>query len=160
MQEAWKKEYGDIMVGMTTTSLYSSFSQYNNLKHWKKRGHSAGSVSYEATKETRKMLQHWLKENHTRRFFEWYSATKPSGQPHKRDHRNRSHTFAYSQLKIPKKITKSAHSRGIYFSTLYDNSCEFLREEIQEDKLVKSFDTSIETLVSIWCGYACLSALN
>ena len=150
VQETWKKEYGDTMVGVTTTSLYGSFSQYQNLKYWKKRGHSAGSVSYEATKPTIQMLRDWLKENHTRKYFEWYHATKPTGQPYKRDHRNRSHTFAYSKLNIPKEIIKSDHSRGIYFSTLYDNSCEFLREEIQEDKLVKSFDSSIESLVDVW----------
>jgi hypothetical protein len=123
VQEIWKREYGDTMVGVTTTSLYGSFSQYQNLKYWKKRGHSSGSVSYEATKPTIAMIRDWLKENHTRKFFEWYSATKPTGQPYKRDHRNRSHTFAYSKLGIPREITKSAHSRGIYFSTLYDNTC-------------------------------------
>ena len=150
VQEIWKREYGDTMVGVTTTSLYGSFSQYQNLKYWKKRGHSSGRVSYEATKPTIAMIRDWLKENHTRKFFEWYSATKPTGQPYKRDHRNRSHTFAYSKLGIPREITKSAHSRGIYFSTLYDNTCEFLREEITEDKLKKSFDSSIEGLVNVW----------
>ena len=150
VQEIWKREYGDTMVGVTTTSLYGSFSQYQNLKYWKKRGHSSGSVSYEATKPTIAMIRDWLKENHTRKFFEWYSATKPTGQPYKRDHRNRSHTFAYSKLGIPREITKSAHSRGIYFSTLYDNTCEFLREEITEDKLKKSFDSSIDGLVNVW----------
>jgi len=150
VQETWKKEYGDTMVGVTTTSLYGSFSQYQNLKHWKKRGHSAGSVSYEATKPTIQMLRDWLKQNHTRKYFEWYHATKPTGQPYKRDHRNRSHTFAYSKLNIPKEIIKSDHSRGIYFSTLYDNTCEFLREEIQEDKLVKSFDSSVSALSELW----------
>ena len=150
VQETWKKEYGDTMVGVTTTSLYGSFSQYQNLKYWKKRGHSAGSVSYEATKPTIQMLRDWLKQNHTRKYFEWYHATKPTGQPYKRDHRNRSHTFAYSKLNIPKEIIKSDHSRGIYFSTLYDNTCEFLREEIQEDKLVKSFDSSVSTLSELW----------
>ena len=150
VQEIWKREYGDTMVGVTTTSLYGSFSQYQNLKYWKKRGHSSGSVSYEATKPTIAMIRDWLKENHTRKYFEWYGATKPTGQPYKRDHRNRSHTFAYSKLGIPREITKSAHSRGIYFSTLYDNTCEFLREEITEDKLKKSFDSSIEGLVNVW----------
>ena len=150
VQETWKKEYGDTMVGVTTTSLYGSFSQYQNLRHWKKRGHSAGSVSYEATKPTIQMLRDWLKENHTRKYFEWYSATKPTGQPYKRDHRNRSHTFAYSKLGIPKELTKSDHSRGIYFSTLYDNTREFLREEIPEDKLVKSFDSSVDALSELW----------
>ena len=150
VQETWKKEYGDTMVGVTTTSLYGSFSQYQNLRHWKKRGHSAGSVSYEATKPTIQMLRDWLKENHTRKYFEWYSATKPTGQPYKRDHRNRSHTFAYSKLGIPKELTKSDHSRGIYFSTLYDNTREFLREEIPEDKLVKSFESSVDALSELW----------
>ena len=150
VQETWKKEYGDTMVGVTTTSLYGSFSQYQNLKHWKKRGHSAGSVSYEATKPTIQMLRKWIMENHTRKYFEWYSATKPTGQPYKRDHRNRSHTFAYSKLGIPKELTKSDHSRGIYFSTLYDNTREFLREEIPEDKLVKSFDSSVDALSELW----------
>ena len=150
VQEIWKREYGDTMVGVTTTSLYGSFSQYQNLKYWKKRGHSSGSVSYEATKPTIAMIRDWLKENHTRKYFEWYGATKPTGQPYKRDHRNRSHTFAYSKLGIPREITKSAHSRGIYFSTLYDNTCEFLKEEITEDKLKKSFDSSIEGLVNVW----------
>ncbi len=150
VQETWKKEYGDTMVGVTTTSLYGSFSQYQNLRHWKKRGHSAGSVSYEATKPTIQMLRKWIMENHTRKYFEWYSATKPTGQPYKRDHRNRSHTFAYSKLGIPKELTKSDHSRGIYFSTLYDNTREFLREEIPEDKLVKSFDSSVDALSELW----------
>jgi len=150
VQETWKKEYGDTMVGVTTTSLYGSFSQYQNLRHWKKRGHSAGSVSYEATKPTIQMLRKWIMENHTRKYFEWYSATKPTGQPYKRDHRNRSHTFAYSKLGIPKELTKSDHSRGIYFSTLYDNTREFLREEIPEDKLVKSFESSVDALSELW----------
>jgi hypothetical protein len=33
---------------------------------------------------------------------------------------------------------------------LYNNSYEFLRGEIKEDALVKSFDTSYESLVDIW----------
>jgi serine protease inhibitor len=33
---------------------------------------------------------------------------------------------------------------------LYDNSYEFLRGEIKEEQLVKSFDTSYEALVKIW----------
>ena len=148
VQETWKKEYGDTMVGVTTTSLYGSFSQYQNLKHWKKRGHSAGSVSYEATKPTIQMLRKWIMENHTRKYFEWYSATKPTGQPYKRDHRNRSHTFAYSKLGIPKELTKSDHSRGIYFSTLYDNTREFFKSFLYRHNLNK-INTGIPSGYSI-----------
>jgi hypothetical protein len=138
------------LVGVTTTSLYGSFSQYQNLKHWHKRGHSSGSVSYEPTKETIYLIRDWLKLNYPQKYFEWYVATKSTGQPYKRDHRNRSLTFAYSKLQIPKELQKSKHERGIYFSTLYDNSAAFLRKEIDETALVKSFDTKTETLVQLW----------
>lgn len=155
VQQDWKKQYGDVLVGVTTTSLYGKdkaggLSQYDNLKHWKKMGFSSGSVSYECTKPTIKLLLNWLAKNHTRKYFEWYGATKPSGQPYKRDHRNRSYTFTYSKLGIPKELIKSEHHRGIYFSPLYNNTCEFLRGEIKEDQLVKSFDTSYEYIGNLW----------
>lgn len=155
VQHQWKKQYGDVLVGVTTTSLYGKkklggLSQYDNLKHWKKMGYSSGSVSYETTKPTVDMIRAWLKKNHTKKWYEWYMAKKPSGQPYKRDHKNRSYTFTYSKLQIPKELIKSEHARGIYFSPLYNNTNEFLRGDITEDKLVKSFDTSYEYLTNLW----------
>ena len=155
VQEDWKKQYGDTLVGVTTTSLYGNnkpqgLSQYDNLKHWKKMGFTSGSVSYETRKPTVKLMLDWLKKNHTRKYFEWYIAKNLDGMPYKRDHKNRSYTFIYSTLNIPKDLIRSEHARGIYFSPLYDNSYEFLRKEITEDKLAKSFDTSYDYLVNLW----------
>jgi hypothetical protein len=155
VQKQWKAQYKDTLVGVTTTSLYGKnkmggLSQYDGLKHWKKMGFSEGSVSYEPTKKTIGMIKAWLMRNHTRKYFEWYEAKKDTGQPYKRDHRNRSYTFTYSRLSLPKELIKSNHQRGIYFSPLYNNSCEFLRGEIGEQDLVKSFDTSYSYLVDLW----------
>jgi hypothetical protein len=155
VQNLWKKQYGDVLVGVTTTSLYGKtkpggLSQYDGLDHWMPMGFTSGSVSFEPNRSTRNMLQQWLRTNHTRKYFEWYFAKKPSGQPHKRDHKNRSLYFTYSKLSIPKELVRSEHARGIYYSPLYDNSSEFLRGEITEDQLVKSFDTSYDALVKIW----------
>ena len=155
VQTQWKKQYGDVLVGVTTTSLYGKnkmggLSQYDNLKHWKKMGFSSGSVSYEATKPTIRILLNWLAKKHTRKYFEWYVATNEQGQPYKRDHRNRSYTFAYSQLKIPKDTYKAEHHRGIYFSPLYTNTNDFLQGNIKESELVKSFDTSYNYLNDLW----------
>lgn len=155
VQYQWKKQYGDTLVGVTTTSLYGKnklggLSQYDNLKHWKKMGYSSGSVSYETTKPTVRLMLNWLKKYHTRKYFEWYQAKKPTGQPYKRDHKNRSYTFIYNKLNIPKELIRSEHGRGIYFAPLYNNTNEFLRGEITEDKLVKSFDTSYEYLTNLW----------
>ena len=155
VQADWKKQYGDVLVGVTTTSLYGKtkaggLSQYDGLEHWNKMGFSSGSVAFEPSRSTKKLVFDWIKENEPRKYFEWWEAKNPQGLPLKRDHKNRSLNHAYSKLKIPKELIRTEHQRGIYFSPLYNNTNEFLRKEITEDKLVKSFDTSEETLSNIW----------
>ena len=155
VQKDWKVRYGDTLVGVTTTSLYgktkaNGLSQYDGLEHWQKMGFSSGSVAFEPKRSTANMVYKWIKENHTRKYFEWWEATNTQGLPLKRDHKNRSLNFAYGKLKIPKELIRTEHQRGIYFSPLYNNTNEFLRKEIGEDVLVKSFDTSEEALTNIW----------
>ena len=155
VQKDWKERYGDVLVGVTTTSLYGNtksngLSQYDGLEHWNKMGFSSGSVAFEPSRATKRMIFNWIKENHTRKYFEWWEAKNKQGLPLKRDHKNRSLHFAYPKLGIPKELTRTEHQRGIYFSPLYDNTSEYLRKEIGDDKLVKSFDTSLEALTNIW----------
>jgi hypothetical protein len=155
VQKDWKKQYGDTLVGVTTTSLYGNtksggLSQYDGLEHWNKMGFSSGSVAFEPTRTTKKLVFDWIKENHTRKYFEWWEAKNQQGLPLKRDHKNRSLNFAYSKLQIPKELIRTEHQRGIYFSPLYNNTNEFLRKEITDSELVKSFDTSEESLANIW----------
>ena len=155
IQELWKKLYNDTLVSVTTTSLYGrtkvdGLSQYDGLDHWQKMGFTAGSVSFEPERQTRYEIRDWLRSKHTRKYFEWYVAKKPSGQPYKRDHKNRSLQFVYSKLDIPKNLIRTDHARGIYWSSLYDNSIEYLNKKIEDKDLIKSFDTSVEALVNIW----------
>ena len=155
VQADWKRQYGDTLVGVTTTSLYGKtkaggLSQYDGLEHWNPMGFSSGSVAFEPSRATKKLVFDWIKENHTRKYFEWWEAKNPQGLPLKRDHKNRSLNFAYSKLQIPKELIRTEHQRGIYFSPLYNNTNEFLRKEITDSELVKSFDTSEEALANIW----------
>ena len=155
VQSDWKRQYGDTLVGVTTTSLYGKtkaggLSQYDGLEHWNPMGFSSGSVAFEPSRATKKLVFDWIKENHTRKYFEWWEAKNQQGLPLKRDHKNRSLNFAYSKLQIPKELIRTEHQRGIYFSPLYNNTNEFLRKEITDSELVKSFDTSEEALANIW----------
>lgn len=155
VQKDWKERYGNILVGVTTTSLYGKtkpggMSQYDGLDHWNKMGYSSGSVAFEPSKATSRMLYDWIKENDTRKYFELWVAKNNDGLPYKRDHKNRSLNYVYSKLKIPKNLIRTEHQRGIYFSPLYTNTNEFLREEIGEGDLIKAFDTSTEALTEIW----------
>ena len=155
VQRDWKDRYGDVLVGVTTTSLYGKtksggLSQYDGLEHWNPMGFSSGSVAFEPKRATSKMVFEWIKENYPRKYFEWWEAKNQQGLPLKRDHKNRSLNFAYSKLGIPKELIRTEHQRGIYFSPLYNNTNEFLRKEISEKELVKSFDTSTDALSNIW----------
>ena len=155
VQADWKRQYGDTLVGVTTTSLYGKtktggLSQYDGLEHWNPMGFSSGSVAFEPSRATKKLVFDWIKENHPRKYFEWWDAKNQQGLPLKRDHKNRSLNFAYSKLQIPKELIRTEHQRGIYFSPLYTNTNEFLRKEITDENLVKMFDTSEEALANIW----------
>ena len=150
VEEEWKKKYGYTIAGVTTTSLYSSFSQYQNLQYWNKRGHSSGSIRFEPTRSTIKLAKEWLRYTEPRKYWEWSVALRYSNLPLKRDAKQRLLAYVYRLLKVPKELTMTDHKRGIYFCTLFNNTCEFLRDEIGEDKLVKRFDNSTEALVNIW----------
>ena len=155
VQQDWKRQYGDVLAGVTTTSLYGKtkaggLSQYDGLEHWTPMGFSSGSVAFEPSRATKRLVFDWIKENHTKKYFEWWEAKNQQGLPLKRDHKNRSLNFAYSKLQIPKELIRTEHQRGIYFSPLYNNTNEFLRKEITDSELVKSFDTSEEALANIW----------
>ena len=50
VQQDWQNKYGDVLVGVTTTSLYGKtkaggLSQYDGLEHWNAMGFTSGSVS-------------------------------------------------------------------------------------------------------------------
>lgn len=157
VESAWNKSYDTIdmpskLIGMTTTSLYSSFSQYQNLTYWNKRGHSSGSIKFEPSKDTLKKIQQYLMTTYPRKYWEWYVATEPGGMPLKRDFKQRSLSFLYNELKIDKSLIETNHQRGIYFCMYYENGKEFLKGEISESNLIrrKGFDNSIDYLSNLW----------
>jgi hypothetical protein len=113
-------------------------------------GFTSGSVAFDPSKKTMKMVFDWIKENHTRKYFERWEAKNTQGLPLKRDHKNRSLHFADGKLKIPKNLIRCEHQRGIYFSPLYNETFEFLRKEKPFRDLTKRFDNSIENLVNVW----------
>jgi len=157
VEKSWNDRYDNEkmpskLVGITTTSLYSSFSQYNNLAYWNKRGHSSGSIKFEVSKETLRKVKSYLQREFPLKYWEWYIATEPQGMPLKRDFKQRSLSFIYNKLKIEKKYYETNHSRGIYFCPLYDNMKEYLRMEIPEEKLKRrtDFANDVTSLTKLW----------
>ena len=149
VEDLWNYRYKDKLVGITTTSLYGSYSQYNGLKYWLKKGHTSGSIKYEPSEKIVLRIRDWLKSEYPKKYWEWYVATRTDGLPLKRDHKQRSLSFAYSKMGIDKKYIQADHKRGVYFCPLFTNTREYLRTDIT-DGLVRRFDNSIEALTELW----------
>lgn len=150
IEKDWEKQYGDKLVGLSTTSLYGSNSMYNNLKYWNRRGKTQGATSFEFSKETEEMIKDFGKNLEPYKYFEWWAAKRPNGQQLKRDHRNRSRQYFLRKLGIKSKALITEHARGVYFNHLFTNTSSFLKGEIGEEQLEKRYDNKLESLVDMW----------
>ena len=150
IEKDWEKQYGDRLVGVSTTSLYGSNSMYNSLKYWNRRGKTQGSISFEFSKETEAMIKEYGKNLEPYKYFEWWGAKRPNGQPLKRDHRNRSRQYFFRKLGFKTKELITSHSRGVYFNHLFKNTSSFLKNEIGVDELERRYDNRLESLVDMW----------
>jgi hypothetical protein len=155
VQKAWKDAYGDTLVGVTTTSLYGAKAgtgtQYTGLKpYWRELGESAGSVPYEPTKATLALARQYLLQNYPEQFFYFHRAKNDNGAPKCSGATSKSLAFIYKSLGIESSVSRSGLRRGVFFAELYENTKEFLRGEITEDKLVKRFPTDVESLTTYW----------
>lgn len=157
--DAWKKTYGDTLVGMTTTSLYGDTgkdgkTQYDGLTpYWKKMGQSKGTVPLKMTNAVYEKVQEWVRLCHPERYYQ--DAVRS-----RKDSKNKLQRFAYKELGLAEG-SMSEHKRNIYFSRLYKNTDLYIQRYVQnqydasikridEQSLEPAFDNSIEALTEHW----------
>lgn len=152
--DLWKREYGETLVSVTTTSLWASIktvSQYDGLKpYWENLGETKGTTPLKITDELYFKMRKWMWKNYPQEYHFKFVAKDEMGRPAERDNKNRAIEWVYKDLGLKKHEYVSGHTRGIYFSRLYKNTDEFLRGEIKEDELIPAFDNSIEALTNFW----------
>jgi hypothetical protein len=127
VRNQWKKDYDDVLVGLTTTSLYGAHSQYNGIPHWKTLGESAGKIMIKPDDSVYLVWNKWLKENHPEEHQKAISTTGP-----KQNVINR----IFKHLGIKGKDYEHGFKRGVFFANMYDNGLEYLRNEIDDSELV------------------------
>ena len=127
VREQCKKDYGDILTGITTTSLYGIHSQYNGIPLWKTLGESNGKILIKPDDEVYLIWNQWLKKNHPEEHLKAISNTGP-----KQNVINR----IFRHLEIKPKNYEHGFKRGVYFANIYENGKEFLRSEIKEEDLI------------------------
>jgi hypothetical protein len=158
VEKAWYDEYGYVLAGVTTTSLYGSKttnrgSQYSNLEpYWKELGESAGATSYEPSSETLTIAREYLRQHYPQEYWQWFIGKNERKLPMATNANQRSISFLYKRLGIPETKYTTGHKRGVYFAHFYENFKEFLRKEIPQQELCRRTDikNDVASLTEYW----------
>tara|TARA_Y100001938_G_scaffold149074_1_gene234735 strand:- start:22941 stop:24098 length:1158 start_codon:yes stop_codon:yes gene_type:complete len=143
IRDKWFEQYNDILIGVTTTSLYGVHSQYNGIPHWKTLGESAGKIAIKPDDDVYFVWANWLKENYREEFDKAQSQTGP-----KQNTINR----IFKHLGIKGKDYEHGFHRGVFFANMYDNGLEYLRNEIEDKdlRMKPKFENDIDYIMNWW----------
>lgn len=143
IRDAWEEKYGDKLIAVGTTSLYGINSMYNGMPHFKTMGETAGQVRLKPDDEVYLPWNTWLKENHPEEHKKAINATGP-----KQNIINK----VFKHCSIKPSTYDHGFKRGVYLAMMYENGCEFLRNEIDKNelKLKKKFEDDIPYTEKWW----------
>jgi hypothetical protein len=164
VREYWNSKYKNILIAVGTTSLYGIHSQYNGIPLFKTLGESAGKISLKPDDKFYDPWHQWIKENRA----EWYKQNISDERA--RNGANMGYESNGPVSGIKQKIlsaifkecgikaTEYHHGfkRGVYMAMMYENGCEYLRNEITEDKLIlkDKFKQGTEYINKWWKKHA------
>jgi hypothetical protein len=150
-REIWKKLYNEELVGMTTTSLYGSYSMYNSLKWWHKCGSSTGKMMIKPDDSVYEGWHQWLKDNKTEEYNKAMTQKEGVNGP-VTGAKNRVISMIFKELKIKTSDYTHGYERGVYYSCFYENTKEFLQNKITEKdlKLKELFKKDVQGVLDWW----------
>ena len=135
VRDLWKQLYGQTLVGMTTTSLYGSYSMYNSLKWWHKCGSSAGKISIKPDEDIYKVWHEWVKDNCTEKYDKAMTQREGVSGP-VTGAKSRVLSMIFSKCDIKQSHYQHGYERGVYYSCFYENTKDYLQSKINDDKLI------------------------
>ncbi len=200
VRDYWNSKFGNILVGLTTTSLYGSHSMYQRIPFWKELGVTAGKIALKPDDDIFQEWANYLKVNHSEGFDkatipyvaditqegeEWVCADEfiritattkeeliakleadnysvhTSGEVYDKKSRHKfpptgpkqqTMLLLFKILGIKASDYEHGFQRGVYFAPFYENTREYLRKEITDDKLVLSsrLTNDVENVMLWW----------
>lgn len=141
--DMWRRRYGDVLAGITTTALYGKSSMYNRLKEYDYLGDSYGVGVFHMSEAGFRTLRAFVISNGWRGRAGGFNA----GLNGKTDILQK----ACAMLGVPLDAVSSNQQRGIYFAALGDESLAFLRGEPNEyEPYARDQDAIREWWLSRW----------
>ena len=151
IRDAWKKLYGQTLVGMSTTSLYGIHSMYNSIPLWRTMGKSVGRIALKPDDATYEVWHDWVRENMKS---EYKKATTQkegvSGPP--TGVKQKTINLIFKAVGIKASDYEHGFQRGIYYADMYENGKEFLRGEIEEKdlKMKQKYSEDSDYIMKWW----------
>ena len=134
VRDLWKKLYNQTLVGMTTTSLYGSYSMYNSLKWWHKCGSSAGKISIKPDEDIYKVWHEWVKDNCATQYDAAMTQREGVSGP-VTGAKSRVLGMIFSKCGIKQSNYQHGYERGVYYSCFYENTKDYLQNKIDDSSL-------------------------
>lgn len=136
VQDVWYENYKQVLVGMTTTSLYGSYSMYNNIPWWHKCGTSSGKILIKPDQTCYEIWHQWIKDNRKEEYIKSMTQKEGISGPVTAA-KLRVLSMIMSSCDIKQKDYVHGYERGVYYSQFYQNTKEFLQNKIKEKDLIK-----------------------
>jgi hypothetical protein len=151
VRDEWQLRYGDVLAGLTTTSLYGPSSMYNAIPWWKTLGATIGAIPIQPDVNIYKKWRLWVRTNRKKEFAE-ITTTKNGRGGAATSEKTRVVELIFDSASISKDEYKHGFERGVFFSSFYENTKDFLCDKISENDLVLKprFQGDIGAIMDWW----------
>ena len=151
IRDTWERMYSQKLVGMTTTSLYGSYSMYNNIPWWHKCGSSSGKISIKPDQGCYDTWHQWIKDNRKEEYIKAMTQKEGVSGPVTAA-KLRVLSMIMDSCDIKQKNYVHGYERGVYYSCFYQNTKEFLKNEIDESNLIMKPQVcrDVESIMEWW----------
>jgi len=126
MVEKWEQKYNTKILAVMTTSLHGQSSAYQGMKWWKSIGITSGSQTIKPLLTEWGKWSSWLRDNFSDEIDILSNQSSPLQAKLK---------FLYRCLDIDDREFQHGHKRGVFVMGFYENWREFLRNEINKNRL-------------------------
>ena len=150
VRDTWERLYNNKLVGMTTTSLYGTKSFYNGVPYWKKCGGSAGKIALKPDEKYYEWWHDFVKKTYPDEYKKKMTQKEGVSGP-VTGAKQRVIDMIFRHLKLKASNYVHGYERGVYYSTFYDKSKEFFKDEVKLDELtLKDKFSDDSNMVDYW----------
>lgn len=151
VRNTWEELYEEKLVGMTTTSLYGSYSMYNGIPWWHKCGSSSGKILIKPDQSCYETWHQWIKDNRKEEYIKTMTQKEGVSGP-VTGAKLRVLSMIMDSCEVKQKDYVHGYERGVYYSPFYLNTKEFLQNKITEKELViqPRIQGNIQSIMEWW----------